>query len=68
MSNELTIRAGIKNSLVLVIGLGMAVIIAWATAMGGLVIPVLLAVIAFIIPFGIAILKNPRLGIISVTI
>lgn len=65
MSNELTIRTGIKNSLVLVIGLGMAVIIAWATAMGGMVIPVLLAVIAFIIPFAIAILKNPKLGIIS---
>lgn len=65
MSNELTIRPGIKNSLVLAIGLGMAVFIAWATAMGGMVIPVLLAVIAFIIPFAIAVLKNPGLGIIS---
>ncbi len=61
----ISLRPAIRSSILLIIGLVMAVIIGWATTMYGLAVPALLAVIAFFIPFAIVILKNPKVGFIS---
>ena len=60
-----SIRPAIKSSVLLSIGLVMAIIIGWATTMYGLAIPALLMAISLFIPLAIVILKNPKLGFIS---
>ena len=66
MSNSfITIKPGIVNSLLLIIGAGVAIMIGWATANNGLVVPFLAAVLAFSIPFVITILRNPRIGFVA---
>jgi hypothetical protein len=65
MNNSLlTLKPGIK-SLLIIPGLAVAILIGWATAAAGWIIPVLLFVLALVIPFIIVVFQNPRIGFIS---
>ncbi len=56
------------KTLLLPLGVLLAILLGWLTAQEGMTVPGLLIAVAFAVPFLIALFTNPRIGIIAVLI
>ncbi|MGY2134573.1 O-antigen ligase family protein [Hymenobacter sp. HD11105] len=65
MNQLLTFSSPPLKKLLWPLGLGLAIVVGWLTARAGLVVPGLLVTLALAGPFGLALFRQPRLGVIA---